>query len=107
MMQRMLDTIGVNTISFVAGVFGSIVAVCVMSDREPRRAVAALAAGIGSACYLSPIIASFVQKMVPIDEPNLAGASGFICGVIGLLLTDYIWSFAGRRMQKSIDQTEE
>lgn len=86
-MNHSLQSFGVDVVLCVAGLVGSLVAVGRQSATNMRGTLVSLAAGIGSANYLTPIV---IQQLGDETNPKWSTGLAFVIGTLGLRVTEII-----------------
>lgn len=86
-MNQALQSFGVDVVLCVAGLVGSLVAVGRQSASNMRGTIVSLAAGVGSANYLTPIV---VEQLGDEANPKWSTGLAFVLGTLGLRVMEII-----------------
>jgi hypothetical protein len=85
-MKEILAELGINASLIVAGLFGSLLTVKRDASKRIGEVLLSIAAGVGSANYLTPIVIDFID----IKNRNMEFGIAFILGYIGLNGIEYV-----------------
>lgn len=82
-----MNRIGIDVVLCLAGLVGSLIAVGRQSATNLRKTSASIAAGVGSANYLTPLI---VGQLGNTPDPKWSTGLAFILGTLGLRVMDIV-----------------
>ena len=79
-MKNFLDELGINIMTSIAGLFGSLLLVGKGAAKNIKQTFFAIITGVASANYLTPIVCDIVR----IQDVNYERGVAFILGFLGL-----------------------
>ena len=82
-----MNRIGIDVVLCLAGLVGSLIAVGRQSANNMRKTLVAIAAGVGSANYLTPLI---VSQLGHNPDPKWSTGLAFIIGTLGLRVMELV-----------------
>ena len=84
-----------------AALFGALVSLVFIADwRDLRRVACSFGAGLGSAIYLTPFVAS--HYLAGADKNESMALVGFLLGVTGLMLIEAVAALINRLSQDPV-----
>lgn len=79
-MKTWLDELGINLMTSVAGLFGSLIFLGKQGAENIKQSFFAIITGVASANYLTPVIVEMLQ----VENNNYKSGIAFVLGYIGL-----------------------
>ena len=89
-----LKALGIDVALCIAGTFGCVVTLGKKAATNLRVTIASIAAGVGCANYVTPIIISSMK----LEDPRWATGLTFVLGTMGLKATEII----GERLESTL-----
>lgn len=99
-----LHSLGVDVVLCVAGLVGSLISVGRQSAANIRGTVVSIAAGVGSANYLTPLV---VEHLGSESNPKWSTGLAFVLGLLGLRVMEIVNAKVDAEIAKRFPKPEE
>jgi len=98
-MKTFLDEIGINIMTSIAGLFGSLLLVGKGAAKNIKQTFFAIITGVASANYITPVVCDIVR----IEDANYQNGVAFILGFLGLKGVE---AFTKKFFKEKLDGTD-